>query len=1042
MSLRNWLRKEDLLTCQPALRAAGVKKPIDLCELLDVDIHEVGRNAAWKISTRRRMINSMNKLKKKHAKTTAVEAEPSKNVSRPKWKSAPKKRGSRNVLIANFRKNDDDRVRRRKSAKTRAAKKANSRKANVVSTARVPKTAISKRVKVSAMKSAPKKRGAHDVLIDNSRKWDNNRGRRRKSAKTKTTMKTKSNRAVGVTTVRAPETAILKRVKASALIQSHYKRKPAYNRKTKRKDDSKEESKSETKSKYRESTIAALSSSTRCRSRGSTVDLPSEEVVLCNISERLPSLKSFRDCCDAVHQQLLLCQTPKLPTQTQEEIGEEMQGLKNELKIEFAGALTQEKEYNLGEMKALIKLIEKFKIMIRGRIAKLEDLYGKLLKEKPNQDSDILRRMDEHRKTLAIHKDFAVEYLNAINELEASKEKLAVIDHKTFAEMKVMKQPPRVLRNLLTGICMIFGMSRPSWKEATSFICGRDMRNKLLNFDPKALDPKARNRATKFIVKNLESFNPVRVEGVNRKAVSLADWVEGLNGVFEVFMKLEKFPDGETILKDIQKAHSELKKNKILIFKMEHERNCWQNVLDQLRWDIKLLKQCDLVLNKIKARREKMMKDLEECENLTQYDEISLPENYMIPFEEACKKIRSQFGELTEAELKLVFKMIKKYFLTMIRLYKTYASLEGKKRQGLQGMSTTMWGVCCKSMELRKLSEEEAQDFIYEVFNVSAMKTMKCNKHSVDFATYREETQRRNSSEDEKKDECLTGVWQLGESTTHLWTIEVKFGGVFSGFIGSEGNATIEGEISRGNKLNFRIAWGKESTKGKLTAKCKAMQVGGTTLRVKYTMNNKKTGYWILKKTGAKVRKQNKGTAALQYHSFIEAIIRISVRIWNDLPPWKAIEALMEKHIAPRALANWDVTPETNDTVQRYFSRKEVKSVLGAIFRKYSAQKNRSTILVYPNWEKLVRKINASATGIFKKASLRTIQFSFFTSKVMFPNKGTLNELTYKEFICAVARLAFMMVTKSKSTQGVTVEKPKLSFQCQTMISWLKQKKW
>jgi len=245
--------------------------------------------------------------------------------------------------------------------------------------------------------------------------------------------------------------------------------------------------------------------------------------------------------------------------------------------------------------------------------------------------------------------------------------------------------------------------------------------------------------------------------------------------------------------------------------------------------------------------------------------------------------------------------------------------------------------------------------------------------------------------------------------------------------------------MSERNTLNFRITWGKESGKTKLTAKCNGALVNGTTLRVKYAMSNKKRGIWILKKTGAKVRTKNKGTPALEYSSFVEALIRLSIHIWHDLPPWKAIEVLMEKHVTPKAFANWDIIPENNDTVQQYFNRKEVKTILCAIFRKYGGQRSRSTILSYPKWEKLVRNINASATGKFVRASLRTTQFAFFTSKVMFPDKGPLDELSYREFICAVARLAYKMV---KTKQGSTFRKPKLSLQCKTMISWLKRKQW
>jgi len=536
MSLKNWLRQEGLLACHPALRNAGVQKPSDLCQLQEVDIHELGQNGAWRILTQRKMIQSMNTLKNRKPKT----ANPAKCASRSRWKSPPTSRNNIE-LIGNLRKNSEYRRRKRRASKQRANKK---------------KSWVNRDFKIG----------------------------------------------------RIPETPMVKRVKASTMMQNHYKEKPVATNRVQRKG-SKHHNNTEEKSKFSESTRVALSSYTNrgYRPGSFNIKLSSEEEFQCNIPKHLPIMLTLKNCCEAIEEQLLDCKVPKIPTKTQQDIEQEVQGFKQVLGRDFLGALQEEKEYKLDEIKALIKLIDMFKIMLDGRLEKLEEIYKKLLKEKPDKDNDLISRMDEHLKTLATHKEFAVEYLNAINDLEACKEKLAVIDHKTFAEMKVMKQPPKVLRNLLTGVCMIFGMAKPSWKDATSFICGRDMRNKLLNFDPKVLDPKARNKATKFIVQNMESFNPVRVKGVNRKAVSLADWVEGLNRVFEVFMKLEQFPDGDMILKQIQKAHSELMKNKEQIWKMEQELSSWQNVLHQLSWNIKLLKHCQYTQKTIKKRREKTM---------------------------------------------------------------------------------------------------------------------------------------------------------------------------------------------------------------------------------------------------------------------------------------------------------------------------------------------------------------------------------------------------------------------------------------------------
>jgi len=994
MSLRDWLRQEDLLRCQPALKAAGVRQPNDLCELLDDDIQEIGREADWNVLTRRRVINAVNKLREKPSTAAKVPERPSrerKSREKPKPKPKPKpKRISRVALLRDLRNQDvDDEKGRRKPAK---AGRSVGKKA----------------------KSQAKSRPAQKVSLEST-----------------------------------PEASILKHVKASTAMQNQYKKnKPKRKRKIRKKEESKVEKKEESiaarrkKSLYRDSITASMPSNMdlrKSRGRGYTVDPSILEVTLYDIPERLPPLNSLENVCDAVRYELIDCQTPEIPTQTQREIGQEVQELNHEMTSELVEQLTQEHDINPAKMKSQIKLIEKFSRMIGGHRAELEHLYEKLVNEKPEQDTDLLSRMDVHREVLSKHKDFAEEYLSALTQLEASKEKLSVIDHKTFAEMKSMKQPPKVLKDLITGICMIFGMSKPSWRQATSFICGRDMRNRLLHFDPKDLDPKARSNATKFIMANMDSFDPDRVEAVSKKAVSLADWVEGLNGLFEIFAKLEKFPDGERILNEIETAYAELRKNKAIVAKIMQEENCWQNVLDQLRWDIQLLKQCENAMIRITTRRSKMIKKLEEYETLPEYADVTLPEGYKQPYEQACKKIRTQFGELTEVEFRFVFSVVKKHFMLLIHCYKTYAALEGKNGQGLCGMSSMMWGICCKSMDLPKLSEDESQDFVYEIFNLSSVQTMESNRHSVDFATLRGRTQKRNPFEEVKEENVLTGVWQCGESTSRLWTIEAKLGGVFTGFIGSEKYATIDGESAEDDELVFTIAWGRDSQKGKLTAKCKATWVDSANIRVKYNMSNRKKGYWILQKTGAKVRTQNVGTSALHYDSFVEAVIRMSIYIWIDLPAWEAIEALMDEHIAPKSLINFDVMPETDQDVLQYLKRREVKSVLVAIFKKYSTQRNK--LLTYPKWEELVRRINGYGTGTFEQASFRTMQFSFFTSIEMFPHDGPLNELSYTEFTFAVARLAFMMVISTKAKRGSVATKPKLLSQCQTMIAWLTEVK-
>jgi len=179
--------------------------------------------------------------------------------------------------------------------------------------------------------------------------------------------------------------------------------------------------------------------------------------------------------------------------------------------------------------------------------------------ESPELDSDLLRRMDEQKEVLATRKEYAKEYGGALTQLESSVEKLSMIDRKAFAEMILMKQPPKVLKDLVTAICMIFGMLEPSWEEATTFICDRDIRIILLKFEPKNVGLKARTKFIEFYNLNIDSFNPDRVEKINKKAVPFAEWVGGVNNLFQVFGKVERLPDGEKILEQKWKAHK--KKN-------------------------------------------------------------------------------------------------------------------------------------------------------------------------------------------------------------------------------------------------------------------------------------------------------------------------------------------------------------------------------------------------------------------------------------------------------------------------------------------------
>jgi len=198
-----------------------------------------------------------------------------------------------------------------------------------------------------------------------------------------------------------------------------------------------------------------------------------------------------------------------------------------------------------------------------------------------------------------------------------------------------MKRPPKVLSDLITAVCLLFGMKTPSWDQATSFICGKTVRKKLLYFEPKKLDPNARSFAMRFIAKNVDSFNPERVRTVSKKAVALVDWVNGLNGMLEVTAKLNRFPNGDQIFQQIESAFAELRKVEDVVEREEDLEKRWANVLGQLEYDINVLRSCHEVLETVKSRRTKLvanLKSAKSCLKMPKIPDTNLPASYMKPY--------------------------------------------------------------------------------------------------------------------------------------------------------------------------------------------------------------------------------------------------------------------------------------------------------------------------------------------------------------------------------------------------------------------------
>jgi len=726
----------------------------------------------------------------------------------------------------------------------------------------------------------------------------------------------------------------------------------------------------------------------------------------------LPIISDTRDVVQAIGNLMLDCQNPRVKWECQRKIGYVVKPLKAKCTPEFQELLCDEEDISASRLKKQIKRLVEFKQEINQNRSELEQ-YLKALKEEPNPFGDINVFLEEQREleaTLETHKEFAKEYQSAREAHEKAKLLIEGIDQETFAEMKSMKRPPQALQDVITGVLILCGVQDVSWANCKRFICDKHVKQQLLEFDPRTVTRRDQKRCKKWLDERTESFDEDRVFKVNRAAVPLALWVKGLFAIVKVYQRLESFKDGEKVIEAISNTTTRHKQLEETITNIRRMEQYMQSIKDQLVFDIELLRSCEAILDSDIGQREKLLTNLLIDLKGPNISETKLPPEYVKPFDDTCRKIKARYGDMTEIEMRYTFMMLKKYFVLLIRFYKTYAGMEGKLGQGLAGMSSLMWGVCCQALELQLTADDEKQISLPDIFDHCAVTILSSDEKEVD-----EDERKARMEGNSSPDLGLTGIWRCGNQ---MWTLTQSTPENFHGFIQNENFAKLKGFIEDDDLMVFTVKWQPSSDKPGQIAKCRAAYSKDVLdLRIRYKTNKGKSGVWEIAKTAGKIRTQQKGTSTLKYDNFVEAMLRIAIQLNPAKQPWEALENLVLRNILPKALARWNVDPK-DPSLKEILLLKKNKKTLNDVFRAYAhtrKDKKSGRLLSYAKWEQFCKdliKVANKAGSNFERPSFRVQQFAFFTSNALFSltNDVVLNELSSSEFPHGIVRLAFKMV--------------------------------
>ena len=100
------------------------------------------------------------------------------------------------------------------------------------------------------------------------------------------------------------------------------------------------------------------------------------------------------------------------------------------------------------------------------------------------------------------------------------------IKPETLAEIRALRAPPEVIRDILEGVLRVMGVFDTTWGSMRSFLARRGVKEDIKNFDARTITPEIRDNVHELLEAKKRSFEEVTAKRASAAAVPLASWVK------------------------------------------------------------------------------------------------------------------------------------------------------------------------------------------------------------------------------------------------------------------------------------------------------------------------------------------------------------------------------------------------------------------------------------------------------------------------------------------------------------------------------------
>ncbi|KAM9317805.1 cytoplasmic dynein 2 heavy chain 1 [Pholidichthys leucotaenia] len=146
--------------------------------------------------------------------------------------------------------------------------------------------------------------------------------------------------------------------------------------------------------------------------------------------------------------------------------------------------------------------------------------------------------------------------------VDEAKRAVGNIKPEALSEIRSLRMPPDVIRDILEGVLRLMGIFDTSWVSMKSFLAKRGVREDIVTFETRNITPEIRQSVEELLNRNKASFDPKNAKRASAAAAPLAAWVNAnvqYSLVLEKIEPLEREQAG--LLENLRKTEN--RKNKL-----------------------------------------------------------------------------------------------------------------------------------------------------------------------------------------------------------------------------------------------------------------------------------------------------------------------------------------------------------------------------------------------------------------------------------------------------------------------------------------------